>query len=970
MAKAKGAVKARTGHTREHSAGGGKATIGGVVRTNAGQPLAGATVAVYADTPATHEPISRAYTDERGTFTVDLSDFKQRECDLRIGVIGKDGQVLITPDGTTVHLDGASIGVDLTVPPEVLPDEQPLRPTVRLGPLRADAQTVADAKPELAIDAARLLVGQKVSADVRKQVALLFPDVGLVKKRVEPLCYTSVLEALDALIARKRWPREVALTCDAILGNYDSSFAATYNCPNFSISYDTTEVDSDTSAATVYDPGTSPPVAIGTLPAGGAPTYIKRVCFWLERALAAYTSPPFSMLNPAGAGRIPVVINTSPYGSASPSGTFYLNNALNPDLMCAVAVHELFHMVQFMYGGTGTWRQSVFEGGAVFAEDTAADRMNRYLDEAGTNFNGVGVMSNPNLSLDTASYKCSLFWRYISEQQSGDVTEPFIGVETYRRVLELCSAGSYSAADVKQAIRELPWYHDFYEFGFLDPARLDRTSAETTLGNYALACRLKDLGVDVPDRRFEFIEDEENIFIDEVIPGAPLQSSLASVTLAGTTTLTPTTSAVWSGTVNKFAHRYYEVTIDSAVTNVQVNFSAGTGLTSRIFQIAQIDTSGAVRDIHRTDAGTYSKTITSDRAGVRLAKLVLVVTGADSAGTFNLSATPAAPASDVMVTRWHSAMKTEYEIDSFGWGWTWVSPDIWVDNDANGIADSAVYFNFNNQLHIRLHNKGNAAATGIGVQFWYQDAAPGLSNAAWLPVQNTAGVTQMLSGLTLAPGASNAFTVDWSPVPSGTSNHFCIRAAVSAPGDPNTDNKRVLSNFGNVRVAFREFVDLSMIRRNILDRLGQVTTRVIPRLSPDIQIEMRDLKRLDSVELAPGDEAVDTLRLTHRKMAEVFEHRHEDLDVDHHAKFLAKAPDARGHYDADERTLPPGIAGRPMVTIVHEVDGVALGGVTYLVDVEHEHDAKQRRTPRTTQAKAATTRAKKTTKRRATGGRK
>lgn len=949
--------------------------IGGVVRSDAGQPLTGATVTLYADSPAASEPLSQANTDDAGLFTIDLSDVQHRECDLRLGVIGKDGQVLITPDHTTVHLDGASIGVDLTVPPDVLPAEQPLRPTVRLGPLRADAQTVAEAEPEMALEAARVLIGQKVSADARKRVELLFPDVGLITKRVEPLCYTSVLEALDALIVRKRWPREVALSCDAILGNYDSSFAATYNCPNFSISYDTTEVDSDTSAATVYEPGTSPPVAIGSLPAGGPPTYIKRVCFWLERALAAYTSPPFSMLNPAGAGRIPVVINTSPYGSASPSGTFYLNNALNADLMCAVAVHELFHMVQYMYGGpAGTWRQSVFEGGAVFAEDTAADRMNRYLDEAGTNFNGVGVLSNPNLSLDTASYKCSLFWRYISEQQSGDIVEPFIGVETYRRVLELCSAGSYSAADVKQAIRELPWYQDFYEFGYLDPARLDRTSAETTLGNYALACRLKDLGVDVPDRRFEFIEDEENIYIDQVIPGAPSQSTLASVALAGTSTITPSTSAVWSGSVNKYAHRYYEAIIDPAVTNVQVDFTAGSGLTSRIFQIAQIDAGGTVRDIHRSDAGSYSKRITSDRGGVKLAKLVLVVTGADSAGTFNLSAAPAAPAPDVMVTRWHSAMKTEYEIDSFGWGWTWVSPDIWVDNDGNGVADSEVYFNYDNQLHIRLHNKGNATASGIGVQFYYQDAAPGLSNSAWLPVQNAGGITQTLAGLNLAAGLSNDFTVNWSPVPSGTSTHFCVRAVVSVPGDPNTDNKRVLSNFGNVRVPFRKFVDLTLVRRNILDLIGPVTTRVIPRLSPDFQIETRDLKRLDSVPLAPGDEAVDTLRLTHRKIESVFEHHHEDLDGGEPRRFLAKAPDARGHYAADERTLPPGIAGRPMVTIVHEVDGVALGGVTYLVDIEHDHDKTPQRSARgkatggTTAAKATSRATKAKGARRRSGG--
>lgn len=942
-------TKERAHRAREHDGADEAQAIGGIVRNDAGEPVAGAVVTVYADDPVEREEVGSVTTDETGAFAIAVRETKHHACDVRVAVHGEDGRILIAPDEMTLRLNGASIELDLTVPPRALPVEEQVRPTVRLGALRADALTVAEAEPELALDVARALLGEKLAPAATKRVHRLFPDVGLAKRRVEPLCYTSVLEAVDALIAHKGWSREVALACDSILRMEHSSFtAATYNCPNFSITYDTTQVDPDTSAATVFEPGSNPPVAMpgGGLPAGGPPTYIKRVCFWLERALAAYTSPPFSMLNPAAGGRIPVVINTAPYGTASPSGTFYLNNALNPDLLCAVAVHELFHMVQFMYGGAGTWRQSVFEGGAVFAEDTAADLMNRYLDEAGTNFNGIGVMSNPNLSLDTASYKCSLFWRYVAEQQSGDILEPFVGVETYRRIIEVCSAGSYSQNDVKQALRELPWYQDFYEFSYLDPARRDRVNCETTLGNYALACRLKDLGVAVPDRRFEFVEDEENIYIDEVVPGAPLQATLASVALAGSATVTPTTSATWSGSVNRFAHRYYEVTVDPTVSNVQVDFTAGSGLTSRIFQIALIDTSGSVRDIHRIDAATYSKRITNDLAGVKLAKLVLVVTAADSSGTFTLSATSAAAAPDIMVTRWHSPAGREYEIDSFGWAWTWVSPDIWVDNDLDGVADGQVFFNTDNKLHIRLRNKGNAAGSGISVQFWYQDASPGLSDAAWLPVKDTAGVTQTLSGLNLAAGASNDWVVNWSPAPSGTSNHFCVRAVVSSPGDPNTDNKRVLSNFGNVVMPFRKFFDLEILRRNILDDRVEITTRVIPRLREDVRIEPRDLKRLERTTLAPGDEVVDTIRLTHRPVEGILEHRGEpDGYLGGARRVLREGPDPYGHYPARPETLPPGIEGQPMITVVHEVEGLPLGGITYLVTVGEEEEAKPRQRP-------------------------
>ncbi len=339
-------------------------------------------------------------------------------------------------------------------------------------------------------------------------------------------------------------------------------------------------------------------------------------------------------------------------------------------MLCAVAVHELFHMVQYEYGGSGTWRGSVFEGGAVFAEDSAADLMNRYTDETRSNFNGTGVLADPNKSLDTAAYKASLFWRYIAEQHSGDLAEPFVGVETYRKVIEKCSAGSYSTDDVKAAIRELPWYQDFYQFGYLDPAHLDRTSSETTFGNYALACYLKDLGTNQPDSRFDFIEDEENIHIDNVIGGGPADiTSMPSVSITSTLTLTPASGALnVSGTVNRLASRYYVVNIDPDVTNVEVEFNANAGFTSLLFQIALIDEDGHVRDIHRTDKTSYTKYITNIRDGKTLTHLLLLASGCEQTGSFTINISTADPAPDVMVTRWHSSMKREYEIDSKNWG--------------------------------------------------------------------------------------------------------------------------------------------------------------------------------------------------------------------------------------------------------------------------------------------------------------
>lgn len=944
-------------------------------------PASGLRVEMYLGDKAQSRPAGSADTDKYGRFSIQFPDQETvsgqtRGVNAFFNVLDKKRRVLYSTQDTPIKTYGPIWEITLTLPAsarEVIERRGRQRPEVKVGPLVCDAEELEKAKPDIVLDIARLLSGRKLPDISIKRIERLSPD--LIPERLgrRTLCVTAIHEAIEELIRRKRWPRELAREFDHLLRLRDLGFAEeTYECPNFIITYQTSgpaAVDPDTSAQDVFEPGSNPPVVIGSLPAGSPPTYIKRLCFWLERALNSYVTPPFSMLNPAGSGKIPVNVIAETFGGANPSG-FHIGNALPPDLICAVAVHELFHMVQYEYGGMGLWRQSVFEGGATFAEDSAAELMNRYLDEAGTNFNGSGVMAIPNQSISTASYKCSLFWRYVAEQHSplinpGD--EPKIGVETYRKIIEDCSAGAYTTADVKGALRSLPWYQDFYEFEYLDPMKQDLTRAETTLGNYALACYLKDLGTNVPDRRFDFMEDEDNIYIDEVINailGTPLQTSLASVVLAGSGTVTPTTSLSFPSSVNSFGNRYYEVLVDAAVTNITVEFTASAGLTTPIFQVALVDEDGAVRDIHRTDRTSYTKMITNVRDGKHLSKLGIVVTGADSSGSYSLNITSSAPASDVMVTRWHSAMKKEYEIDSRNWAWTWVSPDVWVDNDGDGSADGQVFFNFDNQLHIRLHNKGNVDATDIQVDLSYQDASGGLSPAGWLPVQNTGGITQVLTGLTLAAGATNDWAVDWSPSPSGMSNHFCVRAIVTSPGDPNTDNKRVQSNFGNVVVKPGGFIDIRLIRRGLYRIPRDIVMQVVPRLGPEFEVSLEDIREQKTKRLGPGETSLDEIRLTHRKVGKYIVH--ED-DHNHHPdhepcrcvidpRRVEQSPDPRGYYKTDPRSLPPGVAGKPMVTVVHEVDGLPLGGVTFMVTLDKSKSVSTRRGRKAHQRKATSRR--------------
>jgi hypothetical protein len=85
--------------------------------------------------------------------------------------------------------------------------------------------------------------------------------------------------------------------------------------------------------------------------------------------------------------------------------------------------------------------------------------------------------------------------------------------------------------------RHLPWYQSFFRFGYLDAARLDETSSETLLGNFWLACYLKDLGTAVPDRRFDFMVRRRGRHLGYDLHWNEYVSTLGAVNLTSTNTL-------------------------------------------------------------------------------------------------------------------------------------------------------------------------------------------------------------------------------------------------------------------------------------------------------------------------------------------------------------------------------------------------------------------------------------------------
>lgn len=915
-------------------------------------PLKDVSIFVYDENSVDGKPIATTKIQDNGYFSFsdeEIGFMGTKENIFKIGgrkrivAIDNKGNVLSTHTIEKAHLKEEKTTLRLSVPiiKKDLIGKIALKPKIWIGNFALDKTMWDELEYEDLLNLARIDAGQIIHSSARRKLENLCRDLLPDRMAQRSLCSTETILTMYEIEKRKEWSGFTGNEIDLILTSFiEAGFAEeSYETPNFIITYQTDGVqgvDPDKSAMDIIDPGSDPAVVIHTIPAGGAsdpPTYIRLIEYWLEHALSVYVNAPYSLLNPASGGKIPVYVNHSSAGSASPSGFFKIHWDLSPELVCAVSVHELFHMVQFEYSlsYSDPWRQSVMEGGAVLSEDVAADAMNRYLYEASTSWSGTGVLVNPNKSLISASYDCSLFFRYISEQHSTDTSEPFIGVETYRKLIENCSADGCTTETIENTIRQLPWYEHFYKFRYRDPAQYELASSETTMGNYVLAQYLKDLGTNIPDSRFEFLEDEENIGFDEVLEtqwpssGTPIDT-MGTLSLTASDTLTHSTSLNYSDSVNMFGSRYYEIQINPSVTNVEVTFSADPSFTSLLFQLVQIDEDNYVRDICRTDQTNYTKRITNTQEGKTLDRILIAVTGCNSSGGYSISVSPASPCSDVMVTRWNSVVKKEYEIRSRFW--SWVSPDIWVDNDGNGLADSVVFFDYNNKLTIRLHNKGNADATGLHVDFWYQNATGGLHHADWVPVRNKNGVVRNLSGLNLAAGNSNTWSVDWSPQPSGTSKHFCVRAIVTSPGDTNTDNKFVTSNFGNIQVKLVKIIDIDLIRRHLGKLPKLVTLKTVVRPGPKaeegIKLETilpRNRKKL----MEPGELLTDRIKILPKLNTKYLK---TPISLDDSKSQIAKYKNKNLESYPPEEALPPGIWGKTLVTIVHEVEGDVIGGFT------------------------------------------
>jgi hypothetical protein len=675
-----------------------------------------------------------------------------------------------------------------------------------------------------------------------------------------------------------------------------------------------------------------------------APAYVQQVGIIAEHALGRFLSTAFGMRDPRnGAARLEFRVRQQAAGIAGQTSAAWSHVEVGPanGLLqnLHTVPHEMFHQVQYRYNATTT-RSGIYtavrEGGARLIEDSVNDRTNRYVDTA------QAIFSDPSHSLaDSTSvavsatatpigYATGLFWKYLAEHHSIRTTgadEPAIGLDTYRRVLEATASAAPGAGYEPTALRTAragqPWYGHFDQFGFYDVARTELDSHETTWGNYLIANLVHGSANPVPDRRFDYIEDEDQVtWSSPVAKLADLAPAAKTLTLVQGSSITEAVAPQ-----SAWAARYYRIVPSGtpAPRVLRVAFAAGTTMTDPLVQIVRLGPGGAVLDVHRSDTTAYTKTI--DLAGV--SSVCVIVASRSAPGGYTLQLDEVAAAADTMITRWNSVAGTEYEVDPRGWSWTWVSPDVMVDNDGDGLADGTVFFGQDNALKVRLRNRGNQAATGITIDFWYQKATPHLSAANWIPLRDLAGTVQQITGATLAPGAQSWFGVDWAPVDDGTHHeHWCVKVHVTATGETNQDNKVALSNFAHVvpdgdgdRVPFL----LRLPARFARSELHAIARG--PRWTLDLPAELARVVGMG----ASADGGCGGRRLEVPVAARLGHATAHAARLRPAGGAGAVGPQAGRYYPVDPDTLPPGADPRNLVTIAHVIDGRAVGGVTYQI---------------------------------------
>ena len=143
------------------------------------------------------------------------------------------------------------------------------------------------------------------------------------------------------------------------------------------------------------------------------------------------------------------------------------------------------------------------------------------------------------------------------------------------------------------------------------------------------------------------------------------------------------------------------------------------------------------------------------------------------------------------------------------WGISWgykkpfyKTPDIWVDNDQDGIPDEKgePSVGRGNTLVARIRNLGDAPVPNVRVKFFYAPATIGKPAFKLIGYMDT----------TLTVGQEKVVPIDWDltnlldnnngawPRPIKDFDHFCVKVVLESSADINPKNNQAQNNFVNV----------------------------------------------------------------------------------------------------------------------------------------------------------------------------
>jgi hypothetical protein len=775
-------------------------------------------------------------------------------------------------------------------------------------------------------------------ASITGQLAVGDPAVSQIIAAL-PMCMTSLVEVLLE-VARRQGPAAYDRVVTALSAGWQPGLYRTYytlhegRAELFVIRHMTAGVrlipPTDTSAP-VAVPGTNGLAVVGATGANGIPDVVERVAIWLHRALDLYAGERYGLLPPLG----PIEVRLSSVDDYAFSGDGFIDlpGLASDDKLAVHVAHELTHHMQRRYearGRDGSWFAFIREGGAMFAEDVVLDPCNRYIGALtpGVYAGLVTLAAEPHRSLFEFHHPSGQFHKYVSEQRSTATAvqdEPAVGVETQRRLLEAADRHGYERIALEKAIESMPWYQAFDRFSRLaNGDGSDLLSAETLVGNFRVAAAFVDgAGFPPGEARFRFKEADqaflENPAAAPFMPAAA-QAHLGAITHGG--------GGLTAGDPNLApdAARYYRIDVDPGVDTFALGVAGGSG----VVQAVLVQDDGTVRDVHRSDAGSWARRFTSPRGPRRIARVLLIVTSRASPRAFVVQAEEAEAASDLMITRWNTRAGRHCEIDPARWQWTWTSPDVWIDNGTSADPDPRIVPGADNRLFVRLHNHGLRDASGVTIRaHWQRATGDPQPSGAWWPVMG-AGGTLAFAAPVVPAGSTVTFEIPWR-VPlaePGSIPHCLLRVRVTAPDDPNADGKSCLTALGCVDVVDgRATLDLMRYPRGADDA---VETFAVERGAGRLFVPLELIAGISALRPTPVAAGGTGPRIDSIPVDILPQPIERVVAPATHAGGRAR-PDAALDNPPDPETLPPPAANQPLVTIMQTSNGRVIGGYTFIV---------------------------------------